>query len=131
MTVSRHALEKVKDVKVEKILSVSADEISKLENLALELQAVLESLVGTAEGINSRGVRALQSLDYITQSLSALSNVMADAAPQASSDWVIDSQNGANAVLLRDLKNKFMEKTSQEADFIKPTLVSNGQCDYF
>lgn len=131
MTKLNRAAGQESDVAVERILRVSAAELSKLQMLAMDLQSVLANLTGNAETIDSRDVTALQSLDYITQSLSALSHVMGNAAPQAPADWVIDGTNGVKAVLLSDLKTQFLDTETEEVDFIKPTLVSKGQCDYF
>lgn len=126
MSLNVQVIQQAEELKAEKVLRVSAQELEKLKRLASDLQIVMENLVGTAEEIDSNGVKSLQSLDYIQQSLTALASVMSDAADDASSDWDFQALEGVDKITLTDLRERFKAKAPQISQ-----NVSDGHCDYF
>jgi len=126
MSSNFYVIDQAEKLKADKVLRVSAQELAKLKSLAADLQVVLENLVVTAEEIDSDGVKSLQSLDYIQQSLTALTSVMTDAAAHASPDWDFQALKGVDDITLADLKDRFKAKSPHMSQH-----VSDGHCDYF
>lgn len=84
------------------LLRVVAGEMSKLVNLALDLQRVNPAAKG---GRRAEDIKAYQGLDYITQSLQALMSVCEDMAENTPTDWVHDELKSVNQVTLAGLKS--------------------------
>jgi hypothetical protein len=126
MSLNARAIRQSEQMKAENVLRVSAQELAKLNSLASDLQAVLGNLVGTAEGLDSEAVKSLQSLDYIQQSLTALSSVISDAADHAAPNWAFQVLESVEDVTLAELRHRFITQAPQ-----KPHSVSDGHCDYF
>jgi len=116
----------VNELKAETVLRVSAEELAKLKGLTGDLQIVMEKLVGTAGEIDGAGVKSLQSLDYIHQSLSALSAVLKDASDHAPSEWDFHALNGVNNLTLADLRERFTNNLPEGEQGL-----SDDQYDYF
>ncbi|MDB2439950.1 hypothetical protein N9W89_14655, partial [Hellea sp.] len=121
---SLEALRKGRSAKT--ILKAASQEINQLHALVERLQCMTQIQSGFEDTLSASENTALQSLDYITQSLFVLSDVLGDAAHYASSDWLIDDLKSIEESKLKTLKDRF---NGIEVPLM--TLASTGKCDFF
>jgi len=110
---------------VKTLLQASADELEKLSFMTSHLQDMSTAI--TSAGINASGSKALQSLDYMSQSLSALKNVLNGAAQNAPEDLVLDHVPQISEVKLRALKLSLLG----EVQTVFSEDIKLGECDLF
>lgn len=106
------------------LLRVVASEMAKLVQLTLELQEVNPAV--QAGGRRAEDIKAYQSLDYVTQSLQALTSVCQDMALNTPAEWTHEKLESIDQVTLAELKTALK---SGRADSIK--AASDGVVDLF
>ena len=108
------------------ILKAASQEISQLHTLIEDLQSTALFRQEIDLSHSASDIAVIQSLDYITQSLFVLSNVMSEAAEQAPSDWLYGDLKSIEDIKLKALKDRF-----NGVDVPPVNLTAIGKCDFF
>ena len=108
------------------ILKAASQEISQLHTLIEDLQSTALFRQEIDLSHSASDIAVIQSLDYITQSLFVLSNVMSEAAEQAPSDWLYGDLKSIEDIKLKALKDRF-----NGVDVPPVNLAAIGKCDFF
>jgi len=88
------------------IASATAEELRRLNETAHALQTTLNRLISRESGLSSETITDIQSLDYLTQSLKALSLFWAEMSLQAPDRLKIGSDEAARNITLRELSDR-------------------------
>ena len=115
-----------KDQSAKIILKAASQEISQLHTLIEGLQSTALFRQEIDLSHSASDIAVIQSLDYITQSLFVLSNVMSEAAEQAPSDWHFGDLKSIEDIKLKALKDRF-----NGVDVPPVNLTAIGKCDFF
>lgn len=81
------------------LLKATSQELIDLQHIAEGLQSV----VSTGNAPSNETLQLIQKLDYLTQSLGALSEFWMTTENNLSNDWVVDCDDAIQAVRLKDL----------------------------
>ena len=108
------------------ILKAASQEISQLHTLIEDLQSTALFRQEIDLSHSASDIAVIQSLDYITQSLFVLSNVMSEAAEQAPSDWLYGDLKSIEDIKLKALKDRF-----NGVDVPPVNSAAIGKCDFF
>ena len=108
------------------ILKAASQEISQLHTLIEDLQSTALFRQEIDLSHSASDIAVIQSLDYITQSLFVLSNVMSEAAEQSPSDWLFDGLKSIEDIKLKALKDRF-----NGVDVPPVNSAEIGKCDFF
>lgn len=115
-----------KDISAKTIFKAASQEIDQLQSLIESLQSVTPFHSQAESAIDGAEITAIQSLDYIAQSLFVLSNVLDEAGNHASREWGFKSLQSVQDSKLEALKNRF---NGAEGASIAPMI--SGKCDFF
>jgi len=114
-----------KDQQSNSFLRATVDELLRLKTLSLELQAELElNMSNTA--LEPKTIEKIQSLDYLTQSLTALSDIWSEVVNQDGIDFRIEHPIALETVSLRDLKDRLKGSIPGPIQDVSP-----GRCQLF
>ena len=104
------------------------EELRLLHSHSEGVQDALSELIAGGGLNNLAYVKQLQSLDYLTQSLSALTEFWGDLAVQTPEDWGLTLSAEMAAITLKDLSDKLSgtEPSSQSVD-----VTEDGTCYLF
>ena len=108
------------------ILKAASQEISQLHTLIEDLQSTALFRQEIDLSHSASDIAVIQSLDYITQSLFVLSNVMSEAAEQSPSDWLFDGLKSIEDIKLKALKDRL-----NGVDVPPVNSAEIGKCDFF
>lgn len=112
--------------RVQALFRASADEIMSLSEIAATLQSLTQKYLNSSNKLSCEDASTLQSLDYLTQSLTALGDVLGEAADHVSPDWTTWHLASLEAMTLTGLKHRLSETQT-----LSPTIAENGYCDLF
>jgi len=115
-----------KTLRVNSLVRATALELRKLKTLSLELQSELESEIGKSD-LTSEAMKTIQSLDYLSQSLTALSNVWSDISNQNLTEFNVEFPKSLETVSLRELKESLEGTSSGSSD----NTNDEGLCQIF
>lgn len=108
------------------VFQAASHETKNLGALIDQLQAHPELMLTPSLLIDKPQFDALQSLDYISQSLAMLTDILDDAAAHAPDDWRLEDLQSIQKSKLAKLKSQFSEDASHAPDY-----ASDGTCDFF
>lgn len=106
------------------MLSATSEELSELASKSATLELRLSNLVNKM--VDTSAIADLQDLDYLSQSLEALSTLWATLAKDTPDSWKFSNSQATDGVLLRDLAAKLK---GDHVDLV-PGFTS-GDCDLF
>ncbi len=102
-------------VAVPEILTTVSAEVRMLSDMADDLQNLVGNLVVAGAFDGSPSLYQLQSLDRLSQNLSAVADFLSSVADGSSKDWKVDVSGAARAVKLADVCDRLTgRKTSNE-----------------
>lgn len=126
MTLATHSTTRQKQLSAKVIFEAASQELKQLHKLVERLQSLPQLNIEWHLSVSSADASDLQSLDYISQSLTILSTVLDDAAKQSSIKWGFDELKSVEESKLEDLKSRFKGTDNQTT-----LLKSGGGCEFF
>ena len=110
------------------LASATSEELVKLQRKSESVQNALSELIADGGIGHSKYITDLQSLDYLTQSLTALSEFWEGLALGTPEDWSLNTQELANKVKLKSLSDRLCGVKERSLNL---TEIETGSCDLF
>lgn len=108
------------------IFQAASYETKKLEGLIDRLQVLPDLISKCGPLIDSTQLSDLQSIDYISQSLAILTEILEDAASHTPDEWILEELQSIQKSKLAELKSEFTGGTLRAPDH-----NADGKCDFF
>ncbi|MEP6342585.1 MAG: hypothetical protein ABJ275_04655 [Maricaulaceae bacterium] len=116
------------DLVVKSVAAATCKELQDLSVIALNLQDTIANLLNGQSITTNSDVAKIQDLDYLTQSLDAMSNFWADLAKDTPIDWQYSNQNAISTIPLKGLASRLAGLAEENNT---PSVTTDCACDFF